>query len=148
MYARFVGPKTNVERETGNREREMIGDDLAERLLDFADQVLRLCRDLRQDVPGRHVARQLIRAASAGGAIYEEARGAESRADFVHKIGIATKEVRESLYWLKLIDRSQLAPGRSVQKLIDEASQLVAILTASGRTAKAKARSGTQTEES
>jgi four helix bundle protein len=117
----------------------MKGDDIAERLLDFADRVLRVCRDLRQDVPGRHVARQLIRAASAGGAIYEEARGAESRADFVHKIGIATKEARESLYWLKLIHRAELAPGHSVQKLIGEASELVAILTASGRTAKARA---------
>lgn len=126
----------NVKCETGNVGCGMKGDDLAERLLDFADQVLRVCRDLRQDVPGRHVARQLIRAASAGGAIYEEARGAESRADFVHKIGIATKEVRESLYWLKLIQRADLAPGRSPQTLIGEASQLVAILTASGRTAK------------
>lgn len=71
----------------------------------------------------------------------EEARGAESRADFVHKIGIATKEVRESLYWLKLIERAELAPGQSVHKHITEAVELVAILTASGRTAKAHAAS-------
>src|SRR5262245_26646754 len=127
----------SMEQRTENVERK--GDNLAERLLVFADRVLRVCRDLRQDVPGRHVARQLIRAASAGGAIYEEARGAESRADFVHKIGIATKEVRESLYWLKLIDRAELAPGHSMQRVIGEASELVAILTASGRTARARA---------
>lgn len=114
----------------------MKGDDLAERLLGFADQVLRLCSDLRQDVPGRHVARQLVRAASAGGAIYEEARAAESRADFIHKIGMASKETRESLYWLTLIERSELAPGHQLDKLIREAGELVAILTASGRTAK------------
>ena len=84
------------------------GDRLAERLLVFADRVLRVCREVRQDVPGRHVVRQLIRSASAGGAIYEEARGAESRADFVHKIGITTEEVRESLYRLKLIERAEL----------------------------------------
>jgi four helix bundle protein len=137
----------NVEQGTGDEEQEMKGDNLAGRLLDFADQVLRLCRDLRQDVPGRHVARQLIRAATAGGAIYEEARGAESRADFVHKIGIATKEVRESLYWLKLIQRSELAPGRDLGKLIQEASELVAILTASGRTAKARSGSPQTTDD-
>lgn len=120
----------------------MKGDDLAERLLEFAHQVLRLCKELRQDLPGRHVARQLIRASSAGGAIYEEARGAESRADFVHKIGIATKEVRESLYWLKLIERADLAPGHRPKELIREAGELVAILTASGRTAKARTGNG------
>jgi four helix bundle protein len=119
----------------------MKGDELAERLLVFADRVLRVCRDVRQDVPGRHVVRELIRSASAGGAIYEEARGAESRADFVHKIGIATKEVRESLYWLKLIERAELAPAHSMQRHISEASELVAILTASGRTAKAQVAS-------
>src|SRR3954468_19311771 len=96
---------------------------LAERLLEFGAHVLQLCNDVDKDTAGGHVARQLIRAASAGGAIYEEARGAESRADFVHKIALATKELRESLYWLKLIDRAELAPGHSVQQLIGEASE-------------------------
>ena len=119
-----------------NVEQRTRGDDLAERLLEFGAQVLRLCNGVKKDVAGRHVARQLIRAASAGGAIYEEARGAESRADFVHKIAMATKEVRESLYWLKLIERSALAGGPRLEQLVGEASQLVAILTASGKTAK------------
>ena len=90
----------------------------------------------KKNVAGRHVARQLIGAASAGGAIYEEARGAQSRADFIHKIGMATKEMRESLYWLKLLERSDLAGAPQLNKLAGEASPLVAILTASGKTAK------------
>ena len=73
----------------------MKGDDIAERLLEFA-------------IAGRRLASQLVRAGTAGGAHYEEARGAESRADFVHKIRLAAKEVRESRYWLNVIQRAKL----------------------------------------
>ena len=114
----------------------MKGDELAERLLVFGANVVRLCDDVKGSVAGRHIVRQLIRAASAGGAIYEEARGAESRADFIHKIAMATKETHESLYWLNLIERSALATGLRLLGLVDEARQLVAIFTASGKTAK------------
>jgi four helix bundle protein len=70
--------------------------------------VLRLCRRFPPDPAARHVMRQLVRAATAGGANYEEGRGAESRADFLHKLGIANKEVREALYWLQLTRDAEL----------------------------------------
>lgn len=118
----------------------MKGDDIAERLLGFASAVLRLCREMPVDPAGKHVARQLMRAATGGGSNYEEARGAESRADFVHKVSIAAKEMRESLYWLKLVRRAELSPHRSLNDLIGEANELVAILSSSVKTAKSRGR--------
>ena len=94
--------RMNVEQATENRQQGMKGEDIARRLLRFAVHVLRLVRELQRDSIGRHVARQLLRSSTAGGANYEEARSAESRADFAHKVGIAAKEVRQSRYWLRL----------------------------------------------
>lgn len=115
--------------------RPMKGDDIAERLLTFAKSVLRLCPQLPDDYAGRHVSRQLIRCSSGGGSNYEEARGAESLADFTHKLGVARKEIRESLYWLRLID-GELLEDHQLAALIREARELSAILTTSVRTAR------------
>lgn len=67
---------------------------------------------------------------------YEEARGAESRADFIHKVGVANKEVREALYWLRLAQDAALVVDGDLDALIREANELVAILTASIKTAR------------
>ena len=99
----------------------MKGDDIAERLLRFAAAVLILCREMPGDAAGRHVSRQLMRSATGGGSNYEEARGAESRADFAHKVSIAAKEMRESLYWLKVVQKTELSPHRRLDELLDEA---------------------------
>ena len=134
--------------KTGDR-RQATGDgqprpplrlvsDIAERLLDFGIAALRLASGLPKDPAGRHVAIQLIRSATGGGANYEEARAAESRDDFVHKIGVAAKEIRETNYWLALIERSGW--GADPSGLIREAGELSAILGASARTARANAR--------
>ena len=83
----------------------------------------------------RHLALQLIRSATSAGANYHEARQAESRADFVHKLSVAAKELSETLYWLRLIDGlGLLAP--TTQAITREADELVAILVASARTAR------------
>lgn len=116
----------------------MKGDDIAERLLNFAAAVLRLCREMPVDPAGTHVSRQLMRSATGGGSNYEEARGAESRADFAHKVSVAAKEMRESLYWLKLVRRAELSPHRKLDALLDEANQLVAILTSSVKTTRGR----------
>lgn len=113
----------------------MKGDNIATRLQRFAVAVIRTIRNLPQDVVGKHIARQLIRSATGGGANYEEARGAESSADFVHKVRVAAKEMRESLYWLDIIDMAGLDPKGDVRGLIQETNELVAILTSSANTA-------------
>jgi len=87
-------------------------------------------------VRSKHIARQLVRAATGGGANYEEARGAESVADFIHKLGIANKEVREALYWLQLTQEAALVVDVELDALVREADELVAILTSSIKTSK------------
>jgi len=114
----------------------MKGDDIATRLRGLAVGVIRLCRTMPDDVAAKRVSRQLVRAATGAGANYEEARGAESRADFVHKLGIANKELREALYWLQLTREATLLVDDELERLAREAYELVAILTASINTTK------------
>jgi four helix bundle protein len=117
--------------------RERRGDDIAERLLGLAATALTVARALPKDPAGRHVSAQLIRAGTAGGANYEEARAAESRNDFVHKIGVSAKEVRETLFWLKLVKKASMFDG-ALDDALTEADELTAILIASIRTVRAK----------
>jgi four helix bundle protein len=119
---------------TGNRQPIQKGANIAERLLAFGLSALRIARELPRDAVTRHVALQLVRSATGAGANYEEARAAESRNDFVHKLGIAAKEVREATYWVQLIHG---AGWVELSVLIDEANELSAILSASCRTARA-----------
>ena len=112
-------------------------EDLQERLLLFAARIVKLVADLRKTPAGRHIADQLLRSGTSVGANYEEAQGAESRADFVHKLQIALKEMRESHYWLRLLGASGTVPESKLTAIIDEATQLRAILSKAVATAKA-----------
>src|SRR5262249_11821099 len=82
------GMSTEPDRDGGER--------LAERFLAFAVGILNLVGKLPNTAAGQHVARQLLRCGTSPGANYEEARGAESRADFTHKMGIVLKELKEA----------------------------------------------------
>ena len=117
----------------------MKGDDIADRLLDFSVRVVRIVAQLPQTLEGKQAARQLIRSGTSGGANYEEARGAESRADFAHKASLALKEVRESIYWLRLIQRANLSRSPKLPDIIREGNELAAILRSSVNTAKRRA---------
>ena len=119
----------------------MKGNDIAHRLLDLAVACLRLAATLEDTAVGKHIARQLIRSSTSGGANYEEARSAESSADFVHKVAVAGKEIGETTYWLMLTHRASLSTDRELSRWIDESRQLVRILSASARTAKGRAPS-------
>ena len=114
----------------------MKGDDLAERLMELAVRVLAVVDALPRTVASRHIANQLARSGTSAGANYEEARGAESRADFAHKLGIAWKEARETLYWLKIIQRRELIKPKLLDPLIKEATELSSILAKSVSTTK------------
>ena len=114
----------------------MKGDDISDRLIDLSVRVIRVVEALPKTVVGRHVGGQLVRAGTSGGSNYEEARGAESKADFIHKLGISWKEVRESIYWLKVIQRAELISPALLAPLIDEGRQLSAILAKSITTLK------------
>jgi four helix bundle protein len=80
--------------------------------------------------------RQLLRAGTSIGANYREAARAESRNDFIHKIGVVEKEAAETVYWLELLEAAGLGDATERQALQREAGELLAIFTASGRTAK------------
>jgi four helix bundle protein len=129
-----------TENSNHNRDQRtrMPGDDIAERLLAFAARALQVLSTLPASTAGKHLARQLTRSATSGGANYEEARCAESRADFAHKALVAAKEVSESAYWVRLIHQSRLSLSTDLLPLVGEGRELVAILKASARTARAR----------
>ena len=120
----------------------MPGSDLSERLLDFAAQVVRLFPPLAKTGAGRHISAQLTRSATSAGANYEEACGAESRADFIHKMQIVLKELRESHYWLRLIERCGIAKAISepLAVALAEADELRKIIGKSIVTARKNSR--------
>ena len=120
----------------------MKGDDLADRLLDFAFRIIRLVAVLPKTPVGKHVGGQLLRSGTSPGANYEEARGAESRADFIHKLAMSWKETREARYWLRLIHRAELIKPTLVEKILGEASELAAILSKSLETARRNTKPG------
>src|SRR5688500_9691353 len=116
----------------------MKGDDILERLLEFAARVGTVVDALPETRLGRHVAGQLVRSGSSPAPNYNEGRSAESRDDFCHKLGIALKELRESHVWLQLIAKAGLLPGHRLSELVDECDQLARILASSILTAKRK----------
>ena len=107
-------------------------------MLDFAAEIIELAPRLHHTVTSKYVAGQLVRSASSAGANFQEARGAESRADFAHKIQIVLKELRESEYWLKLLQRTKLAPASLLPKLLTEADELIRIAVKSVVTVKSR----------
>ena len=110
--------------------------DLSDRLLDFAVSVIKLADMLPNTVAGRHVGGQLIRAGTSGGSNYEEACGAESRPDFVHKMSVVLKELKEAHFWLRVIQRTGMITATHADPVLDECKQLCAIIAQSIITAK------------
>ena len=109
---------------------------LEDRLLEFAAGCGRAVDALPGTRMGRHVAGQLIRCGTSAAPNYAEARAAESRSDFVHKLGIALKELRESRVWLLLCAKCELLPPSVSVPLTEECTQLMNILGKSIVTAK------------
>jgi four helix bundle protein len=112
------------------------GDDIEERLIDFAVMTINLCVVLPTTVAGRHVAGQLVRSGTAPAPNYSEARGAESTRDFIHKLGICLKELNESAVWLKIALRSKMSPEPRVQPVLNECVELSKIINSSIQTAR------------
>ena len=104
--------------------------DIVERTFEFALAIVALCQECeRRNGVARTLARQLLRSATSIGANVEEAKAGQSRPDFISKYSIALKEARETHYWLRLLAASETVPEERLLPLIDEANQIVAILT-------------------
>jgi four helix bundle protein len=114
-------------------------DALEERLLEFGARVGAVVDSLPDTRLGRHVAGQLVRSGTSPAPNYAEACAAESRNDFVHKLAIVLKELRESRVWLSLSVKANLLPPAKLAALIDENMQLMKIIGKSIVTAKANA---------
>jgi four helix bundle protein len=114
------------------------GDDIEERLINFAVAIIALCDRLPDTPGGRHVGGQLLRSGTSPASNYSEARSAESKRDFVHKLRIALKEMNESRVWLKVIIRSKMLPQTEVGPILRECEELCAILYSSIQTTQGR----------
>jgi len=115
--------------------------ELSERLLDSAVDVVQVVPRLQRSATGRFMVGQLVRSASSAGANFQEACGAESRADFAHKMQVVLKELRETEYWMKLVTRAKLVPADLLSGPPAEADELIRIVVKSVVTAKSRSNS-------
>jgi four helix bundle protein len=119
------------------------GADIQRRAFPFACRVVKLHGYLAKQVPlYRSLSGQLLRSGTGIGANLEEADGAQSRPDFVSKCTIALKEAREAHYWHRLIAACDLVPSDRLAELVDEANQIVAILSAVVKKARENQKTG------
>jgi len=128
--------------ETPNLTRgsQTRADELQERLIDFAVRIVILSANLPKTPAGKHIAGQILRSGTSPAPNYGEARGAESHADFIHKLAIVLKELNETSIWLKIIERSQLLRRELIRGISGESSELCQIFTASLKTARNRAK--------
>jgi four helix bundle protein len=118
------------------RASQSRADALEERLIDFAVRIIKLTSRLPKTPAGKHIAGQILRCGTSPAPNYGEGRGAESTADFVHKLGIVLKELNETSIWLRVIDRSEILRRELLDGIIGENRELCKILAASLRTAR------------
>ncbi len=112
--------------------------DMENRLIDFASRVIDLAESLPNSPAAKHLGGQIIRSGTAPALNYGEARAAESTGDFLHKMKICLKELRETMICLLIIDRRLWFPQGKLTPLLNENNELVAIFVASTKTAQKK----------
>jgi len=116
---------------------EVMGQDdqpdpgIQQRTFRFALKPIKLFQHLEKGKggAGRVIARQFLRSATSVEASIEEAQSAESRADFIHKLTVSQKEARESLYWLRLLEESEILSKGELDSLLQESQAIIAIIT-------------------
>jgi four helix bundle protein len=116
------------------KEREY---DLQNRFVDYAVRIIKLCESLPETKTGKHICSQILRSGTSSAPNYSEAQSAESKADFVHKLKVALKELRETETWQKIIVRAKLIENvQMLVPLLQETDELISILFKSIETAK------------
>jgi four helix bundle protein len=114
--------------------------DLEDRLVALAAVTCRITAELPSERVAGHIAAQLTRCCTSPAANYAEARGAESRRDFVHKMKVCLKELRETMAWLKLLRMLEIMQPEAVEEAITETDELIAIFVTSIATARRNAK--------
>ncbi len=110
--------------------------DLQDRLIDLAVRIAAICDDLPPTRVGKHVAGQLVRCSTAPAPLHAEANAAESRKDFIHKLGLCLKELREAMSWLCYVQRLELGDATEIDRVVKDTDRAIAIVFTSIRTAK------------
>lgn len=110
--------------------------DLEDRLIDFAARCIKVANSLPNTQAGLHLSGQLTRSGTSPALNYGEAQGAESRKDFVHKMRVCLKELRETCICLRIIISAELLNEEKLQPLINETNELISIFVTSIKTAK------------
>ena len=117
-----------------NAERKY---DLEDRLIDFAVEIIKITECLFNTKAGNHIGGQLVRSGTSPALHYGEAQSAESRSDFIHKLKILLKELRESRSAMKIIKRAPLTDKmEQLEKGLAECNELISIFVKSIETAK------------
>lgn len=103
-----------------------------ERSFDFALRIIKLCQFLNKNrsMENNVLAKQLLRSGTSIRANVEEAQAGQSRSDFVHKMAIALKEARETNYWLRLLEASEILPKEKLTELLKESDEIKKIIGA------------------
>ena len=126
---------SNVEVSSQSQNKRKF--DLEERLIDFAVLIIEISESLHNTPAGRHISGQLVRSGTSPALHYGEAQSAESRSDFIHKLKVLLKELRETLVGLKIIKRVPLIiKTEIIDKGLIECNELIAIFNKSIETAK------------
>ena len=110
--------------------------DLDERLINFASEIIDVSEALPNTIAGRHISGQLVRCGTAPALHYGEAQGAESRKDFIHKLKIGLKELRETFNCHRIVRKKKWYPEEKLALIIDENNQLISIFVKSIETAR------------
>lgn len=129
---------SETKRQSAATNRQSRANDLEERLINFTVRIINLSIKLPNTSAGKHIALQIMRSGTSPAPNYGEARGAESRADFVHKMRIVVKELNETFIWLRVIGRSGMLREELIKDISHENNELCRIFTASLNTARKK----------
>lgn len=103
----------------------------------FAIRIVKLYKYLSQEKKEFVLSKQVLRSGSSVGAMVRESEHSESKADFIHKLAIAQKEINETLYWLELLNVTDFMPLESFNSLNNDAIEIIKLITSSIKTAKA-----------
>ncbi len=110
--------------------------DLEERTAKFAEEIIDFVKTIKENAINNRIISQLVGAAGSMGANYCEATEAESKKDFIHKIGICKKEIKETKHWLRLLARSNSEKKEEIRKFWKEAHELLLIFSKISRSSK------------
>lgn len=119
----------------------MTREEMKNRTKAFANRVVKLCSSLPKDWVAQTLGKQLLRAGTSVGANYRAVCRAKSSADFINKLRIVEEECDESLFWMELLVDNNLVKPALLACLMQEADEILAIVVASAKTARASTRS-------